>query len=126
MEEVQEKRADAPQMNSREWLWKTLKPAGCVFVLILAVLMILTCFSAGKDPIKGYAPPESGEYYAGHLDELKAELEARVFPALEGVEACRVTGDTLTVEMAHDRFVVNRSALLRYFDEELFTLVQLD
>lgn len=114
------------KLSNGQWLWKTLKPAGCIFVLLLAVVALVLCFTAGSDPIKGYAPPESGEYYAVHLDELKTELEENVFPNLEGVTGCEVSGGKVAVSIEYDSFSVTRSALLHYFDSELLELIQLE
>lgn len=114
------------KLSNGQWLWKTLKPAGCIFVLLLAVVALVLCFTAGSDPIKGYAPPESGEYYAAHLDELKTELEENVFPNLEGVTGCEVSGSKVAVSIEYDSFSVTRSALLHYFDSELLELIQLE
>ena len=64
-----------PRETSGQWLWKTLRPAGCVLVLVMAVLMVAYCLTQGRDPIRGYAPPQTTEYYAAHPDELLKELE---------------------------------------------------
>ncbi len=110
--------------NSGQWLWKTLKPAGCIFVLVLCVLALWILFTNGADPIPGYEPPESMEYYAENTDELLAELEANVLPHIEGVADCAAEGGKVRIELEYDAFVPGRSILLRYFDEELFSLVQ--
>jgi hypothetical protein len=116
---------ERPQSNG-QWLWKTLKPAGCVFVLVMAVIALIICFTSGTDPIKGYKAPQSTEYYAQHLDELCQELTENVLPQLEGEATARVQGNKVAVEIDHAHFVVTRSALLRYFDESLLELVQLE
>lgn len=112
------------RQTNGEWLVKTLKPAGCVLVLALAVLMVLMCLNTGRDPIKGYSPPQTEEYYALHLDELQTELEENVFPRLGGEKSCAVEGGRLRVTVSHDDFVTVRSALLRYYSESLLDIVQ--
>ena len=105
---------------------RTLRPAGCIAVLLLAAVMVYMCFTTGKDPIPGYSPPESSEYYAVHPDELKSELEANVFPHLKGLQDCRIVDGRLQISFEYDSFVASRSVLLRYYDESLFRLVQLE
>lgn len=126
MESLKPENGEKGRQTNGEWLVKTLKPAGCALVLIFAVIMVVMCLSIGRDPIKGYAPPQTQEYYAAHLNELKTELEAKVFPHVEGVSSCEEEDGRLKIEIEYDSFVVTRSALLRYYDEELFELVQLD
>lgn len=100
-----------------------LRPAGCVFVLILAVLALVICFTHGKDPIPGYKPPQTSEYYSRHMDELQAELEENVFPIIGGVEKSEIDGGKLTVTLDSGTFAVTRSAILRYYDVSLFEFV---
>ena len=118
---------EKPRQSNGEWLMKTLKPAGCAFVLLLFVLMLAVCFTAGADPIKGYAPPQDTGYYAAHPDELAAELEENVLPRLDMGSKCMVSvsGNKVRVEIEHDSFVSTRSALLRYFDGELLELIDI-
>ena len=101
---------------------KRIGPAGCVLFLALAVLVGAICLTSGRDPIPGYAAPETTEYYAAHLDELAAELEENVFPALPDYAlGAAVTGDTVTVTVDSGNFAAARAAVLRYFDESLLT-----
>lgn len=108
----------------REQLVRTLKPFGCFLVLFCFVSMLALCFSTGREPVKGYAPPESSEYYAGHLDELKAELEANLFPYLEGVTGCEEADGVLEIVIESDSYVTTRAAVIRYYDRELFSFIQ--
>lgn len=128
MEETEEKLADRerdkPRQSNGEWLYRTLKPAGCVFVLLLAAMALVVCFTAGADPIKGYVPPESGEYYAANPGELAAELNENVLPRLNTDAVCAVSGGKVRVEIPGEDFAVTRSALLRYFDGELLECVE--
>lgn len=100
---------------------KFLKPAGCILVLLLTVAVMYSLFSATRPPISGYVAPNSSEYYAEHLDELKLELETNVFPQVGGIAACEISGDTLTIYFKHKDHVIERAAILRYYDESLFT-----
>ena len=125
MEKLSDRERETPRQSNGEWLLKTLKPAGCVFVLLLGVLALVLCFTSGADPIKGYAPPRDTEYYAVHPDELAAELSENVLPGLDVDASCSVAGSRVRVEIAHENFVVTRSALLRYFDGELLELIDI-
>lgn len=130
MDGMQEKLSDRergkPRQSNGEWLFKTLKPAGCVFVLLLGALALVMCFTAGREPIKGYAPPQDAQYYAAHPDELAAELAEKVLPRLDAGTQCAVSvaDGRVRVEIPAQRFAVTRSAILRYFDGELLELVQ--
>ena len=109
--------------QSGQWLWKNLKPFGCILCLGLMVLMLLICFTAGRDPIPGYEAPQSTEYYSEHLAELESELEANVLPQLEGVVSCELSGDKVLVTVSEESFAATRSAVLRYFDAGLFEFI---
>ncbi len=105
---------------------KKIRPAGAALFLILGVLMVLVCFTAGRDPIRGYKAPESTEYYAAHPEELLAELETNVFPHVEGIVSAGANEHTVTIGIASDKYVITRAALLRYFDETLLELVRVE
>lgn len=132
MNETQEKLSDrekeGPRQSNGEWLLKTLRPAGCVFVLLLGLLAVVMCFTVGRDPIKGYAPPHDGEYYAQHLDELAEEIAVNVCPRLDAAGGCKVyvSGDRVRVEISGGRFAAARGAILQYFDGELLEIVEAD
>ncbi len=123
MDGEEQVRLGKEKLNSREYLWRTLKPAGCIFVLLMAAASLVICFTAGRDPINGYCPPEDTEYYASHPQELKAELEKNVLPQLEGIKKCEAAESGVVITIEQNSFVVTRSALLRYFDESLLELV---
>ena len=111
-------------MNPGQEIVKWLRPAGCVLVLLLSALALVTLFISGNDPVKGYHPPQTSAYYAQHPEALKVELEQNVFPALSGIESCRVTEEgKLLITLTGEGFAVARSALLRYYDKELFEFV---
>jgi len=114
---------DRKPEQSGVWLWKNLKPFGCILCLGLMVLMLIICFTAGRDPVKGYEAPQSGEYYAQNLTELKAELEENVLPHLEGPVSCEVSGDKVLVTISEENFAATRGAILRYFDAGLFEFI---
>ena len=111
------------KLSGGEWLMSRFGKVGCIFLLLMAVVGVLICFTAGTDPIKGYQAPLSTEEYAAEPELLKAELEENVFPHLEGVLDCEVRDGGVAIPLAEDTFVVTRAALLRYFDESLLTLV---
>lgn len=105
---------------------KKIRPVGCALFLILAILTVAVCLTAGSDPIKGYEAPQDTEYYAQNLLELQLELKANVFPKLEGVLDSRIDGEVLRIEIDSSYFAVTRSAILRYFDDSLFALVKIE
>lgn len=109
-------------MTGQEFV-KKLRPFGCVLVLTITVLSVLLCFTSGANPIPGYASPQSTEYYRENLPELKAELEQNVFPELDGIIDCEITGGTLSVTIDNAWLAVSRSAVLRYFDKSLFLFI---
>ena len=47
--------------TSGEYLFRVLKPAGCLIVLVVLVLFFVTCFTHKSDPVKDYTPPQSAE-----------------------------------------------------------------
>ena len=112
------------RLSNGQWLVKTLKPAGCVLVLLLFILALAVCFTAGSDPIKGYSPPHDAAYYAGHPDELAVEISENVLPRLNGSASCTLSGGKVRVEIGREDFAATRSALLQYFDGELLELVE--
>ena len=75
---------------------KSIRPAGCALFLVLAVLVTAIC-------------------------RLEQVLEEQVFPKLPqyGLDA-EVTGDTVTVTVTGN-LAAARSAILRYFPEDLIT-----
>ena len=111
-------------MTAGEDFIKKIRPVGCACFIILAILVTIVCFTAGKDPIKGYSAPESTEYYAGHLEELRSELEENVFPNISGLVDCRIEGNVLEIYLEKADFAVSRSVILRYFDKSLFNFIE--
>lgn len=116
---MDKERAPHPGFEIAGWL----KTGGCIFVLALTVVGMALLFTSGRDPIEGYEPPESSQYYASHLPELKEELEARVFPRLDGVERCYEQDGVLVVVLSGQGYAASRAAILQYFDGSLFEFV---
>ncbi len=42
--------------RSGEYLWRVLKPAGCILVLLILVLYLIFCFTYKNDPLADEAP----------------------------------------------------------------------
>ncbi len=109
-----------PQETAGQQFVQRIRPAGCILFLALAVLVTVICLTNGRDPIPGYTPPETTEYYATHPEALIGELEENVFPALPDYElTSAMTGDTVTVIVESGNFAAARAAILRYFDASL-------
>lgn len=108
-------------MTAGQQFVKMLKPAGCVLFLALFAAFLVMCFSA-KAPVEGYVVPHDSEYYALHLDELKSELEDNLFPKLEGIEDCHVTGDKLTIIIDSDNYEQSSKAIIHYYGDKLFSI----
>jgi hypothetical protein len=100
-----------------------LKPGGCIVLLLIFIAVLAVCLVSGKNPIPGYKPPQTSEYYSQHLDELQTELEENVFPVIGGVNESHVQDGKLYVTLEGSTFAVTRSAILRYYDENLFVFV---
>ncbi len=115
---------EAVQRTAGQDFVKRIRPIGCVLFILLAVMVAAICLTSGKDPIPGYEPPETMEYYSEDLDALIQELETAVFPALEEYDmSARISDDGTKVVITIDDadFVVGRSAVLQYFDQSLVT-----
>ena len=94
---------------------------GCaVFVLLFVVFMVF-CFST-KAPLEGYKAEHDTEYYSEHLDELKTELETKLFPRLSGIEDCSLTGDKLTVVISSESFDESYKIIKHYYSLELLNI----
>ena len=118
----------APEREEKEHpgfqIVRWLKPFGSGLVILIFILFLVYAFSTGREPIKGYAPPRSGEYYAAHLDELAEELNDVVLPLVDPAANAEVTDGTVTVAVPHDSYVPTRAAVLRYFDASLLTFTE--
>lgn len=110
-----------PKPTAGQTFVKNIRPAGCALFLILAILVTAVCLTSGRDPVPGYEAPQTMNFYAENPEALVAELETGIFPALEYDMTAAVTGGTVTVTIEDESFVIGRAAILRYFDESLFT-----
>ena len=116
-------------MSAGQDFAKKIGPLGGAFFLLLFVLFLIYCFTAKPNPLAGYTPPRTSSYYAqsaATLSELKAELEANVFPKLEGEESCSVKDGKLVLVIDSADFKTSRSAILRYYNDSLFEFVSND
>lgn len=104
--------------NSGSWLWKNLKPFGCILCLVCMAAMLIVCFSSGMEDVPGYERPESREFYLSHPQELAGEIINGLAPELEHIIDCQVDGDKVTVFIEQGHLVSTRSVILKYFDEE--------
>ena len=51
--------------RSGEYLWRVLKPAGCILVLVILVLYLIFCFTYKNDPLaEATAAPQQTEQTA--------------------------------------------------------------
>ncbi len=123
IEKLPEHSEEKKPEQSGQWLWKNLKPFGCILCLLLMVLMLVICFTTGRDPVKGYEAPQSTEYYAGNLTELVSELEENVLPRLEGIVSCELSDGKVAITIEERVFASSRGAVLRYFDSSLFEFI---
>ncbi len=112
-------------METGQQFAKRLRPAGCVAVLVLAVIATALMFSAKGSVVEGYSKPETDEYYAQHLDELLTEIETNLLPkaGIENVELSLSDGVVAVTgpkEDLHDAYL----AIIHYFDEDLFEFTE--
>ena len=56
-EEELKKRIEKKKETSGEYLWRVLKPAGCVVVLLLFIVYLVFCFTYKSDPAQAPNPP---------------------------------------------------------------------
>lgn len=116
---------EAPKESSGEYLFRVLKPAGAVFVLLLGVMMVLFCFTQRGDPALDYTPLHASEWYAGHLNALETELRENLLPYLP---ECTLTqaGEVLEVRAAEGDLETVERVLTLHFDPELFAFLPLE
>lgn len=108
-------------MTAGQQFVKMLRPLGCALCLALFVGFMIMCFSA-KAPVKDYVIPHDSEYFAAHLDELETELETNLFPKLDGIEDCYITGDKLTIIIDSDNYEQSSKAIIHYYGDKLFSI----
>ena len=56
-EKLPEHREEQSRERSGEYLWRVLKPAGCVIVLMILVLSLIFCFTYKSPPPEGASAP---------------------------------------------------------------------
>ena len=61
-DEIESPLLEKKQERSGEYLWRVLKPAGCILVLVILVLYLFFCFTYKHDPLADAAPaPQQSE-----------------------------------------------------------------
>lgn len=108
--------------SSGEYLFRVLRPAGCLIVLVVLVLFFVTCFTYKRNPVTDYVPPQSAEYYAADPAALAAELNASLLKYLGGSAA--VEDGRVLVTAPADRLESVRSAVCAVFDESLLSFAE--
>ena len=112
-------------MNTGADFVKKLRPLGCALVLVCFVGFLAVCFAPGEELLADYTPPKSGDYYAGHPQELADELNGNVLPRLPGEASATVGDGGVVVTVRSESFFDVRGALLEHFDEGLLTFERL-
>ena len=108
--------------TSGEYLFRVLKPAGCLIVLVVLVLFFVTCFTHKSDPVKDYTPPQSAEYYAADPAALAAELNRSLLKILGGT--ARVENGTVVITAPAEKLEQIRAAVCAVFDEKLLSFAE--
>jgi hypothetical protein len=106
---------------------KKIRPIGCILFLMISVYFLVFCFTSGKNPIPGYVAPHDSTYYSQNADtlsELKTELETNVFPKLTGIKDCQIVGGKLEITIDSLSFFRSRTAILKFYDRDLFTFIK--
>ena len=120
---MDENKIDSPLVEKKElsgeYLFRVLKPAGCVAVLVIMVLVLLVCFTHRSDPILDYSPPQSVEYYEAHPASLVSELRANLLPYFPGAD-CREEGGRVLVSAPENVMDSLQNALTLHFGDEIF------
>ena len=55
-DEIESPLLEKKQERSGEYLWRVLKPAGCILVLVILVLYLIFCFTYRNDPLADDPP----------------------------------------------------------------------
>lgn len=114
--------SDIPTETAGQQFVKAIRPLGAALFLIAAVLVTMICLTSGRDPIPGYSPPETTQFYTEHPEILAAELEENVFPFLPDYQlSASVSETSVIVFVDSDSYVKARAAILQYFDVSLIT-----
>jgi len=79
---------------------KKLKPLGIILILGCSILALITCFTVDMGVPPRYESLHEVEYYRQseeHMLELVKELEANVFPNIEGINDYYIDTETMTL-----------------------------
>lgn len=110
---------DKSKQNSRDYLWRVLKPGGCVLVLVLMAVLLIFCFTHKSDPVSDYAPAQSAEYYSAHPGELAGELTERLLVYFPGAR-CQAEGGHVVISAGAETLERLKPVLIGHFDESIF------
>ena len=110
--------AEKKPETSGSWLWKNLKPFGCILCLVCLAAFMYFCFASGPKGIPDYEPAQTQEYYLEHPEELASEIKANVQPRLEAVLDCYAEDGQVVIVLSEAEFTTARATILKYFDEE--------
>ncbi len=110
---------EARRESSGEYLFRVLRPAGAVLVLVLMVLFLLICFTHRSDPVRDYIPAHTPEYYTTHIPALEAELRQNLLRYLPEC-TLRAEEDRLYVTAAPAVLENLRESLTGLFGEAPF------
>ena len=113
---------EAPKERSGEYLFRVLRPAGAVFVLLLGALMVFFCLTQRGDPALDYEPLHASGWYASHLSELEAEVRQNLLPYLPACTLAR-SGGVLEVRAAAADLEALERVLTGHFDPGLFVFL---
>ena len=100
--------------TSGEFLFRVLKPAGAVLVLLLAAAFLVVCFTGRHDPLLDYRPAMSAAAYAVQPEALREELEREMLPYFPGSSA-RVEDGKVRVTAPAETMVKLRETLEAVF-----------
>ena len=107
---------------------KKLKPLGVILILGCAVIALIICFTADLGVPERYTSARDTAYYQTGpetMNELKDELTANVFPALEGILSCELDPETnrLVITVDEENYGKVSAVISRDFDPSLFEFV---
>lgn len=109
--------AEKKPETSGSWLWKNLKPFGCILCLVCLAAFLFFCLSSGPEKIEGYEPAQTQQYYLEHPEELAQEIKTNIQPHLEELLDCYVREGKVVLEINSDEFISTRAVILQYFNE---------
>lgn len=92
MPEAEKPGGESVRETSGEFLFRVLKPAGAVLVLLLAAAFLVVCFTGRHDPLPDYRPALSATAYEARPEALLEELEREMLPYFPGSAASVADG----------------------------------